>query len=202
MEKSHEKDGIFVHVLDHKERVNRNFWNGWNNTNGDMICYSPKFPYKGEGTDFYALYYEHFMRQDKLQGRAAANARIQFWTPNKEIYQFSYANEVALDECHKRGIDVMLGWEMLEVKKDEHNQKIAIFQNVDTKEIIEKPFNTACINPPSKPHKFLSDAGLTNSWGGIDVNKYTLQHKKYENIFAFGDAVGFETTRTQSAAMN
>jgi hypothetical protein len=27
-----------------------------------MICYSPKFPYKGEGTDFYALYYEHFMR--------------------------------------------------------------------------------------------------------------------------------------------
>ena len=62
MEKSPEMDGVFCHVLDHKERVNRNFWNGWNNTNGDMICYSPKFPYKGEGTDFYALYYEHFMR--------------------------------------------------------------------------------------------------------------------------------------------
>lgn len=86
MEKGHEMDNVFVHVLDHKARVNRNFWNGWNNTNGDMICYSPKFPYKGEGTDFYALYYEHFMRQDKMLGRSAASARIQFWTPNKEIY--------------------------------------------------------------------------------------------------------------------
>lgn len=45
------------------------------------------------------------------------------------------------------------------------------------------------------------DAGLTNETGGIDVNKYTLQHKTYDNIFAFGDAVGFETTRTHSAAM-
>lgn len=202
MEKGHEMENVFVHVLDHKARVNRNFWNGWNNTNGDLICYSPKFPYKGEGTDFYALYYEHFMRQDKMLGRSAANARIQYWTPNKEIYQFGYANEVALDECHKRGIDVILGWEMLEVKKNEHKQKIAVFQNVDTKEIIEKPFNAACINPPSKPHKFLAEAGLTDAAGLIDVNKYTLQHKKHENIFAFGDAVGFETTRTQEGAMN
>ena len=61
--------------------------------------------------------------------------------------------------------------------------------------------NAACINPPSKPHQFLIEAGLTNQTGGIDVNKYTLQHKTYDNIFAFGDAVGFETTRTHSAAM-
>lgn len=34
----------------------------------------------------------------------------------------------------------------------------------------------------------------------IDVNPYTLQHKRFENIFAFGDCVGFDTTRTQVAA--
>ena len=61
--------------------------------------YSPKFPYKGEGCDFYALYYEHMMRQDKLMGLASENARIQYWTPNKEIYRFPYANEIALEEC-------------------------------------------------------------------------------------------------------
>ena len=82
---------------------------------------------------------------------SSAGARLQFYTPNKEIYQFPYANEIALDECHKRGIDVFFGWEMIEVKKDKFNQKIAVFRNVDTHEIIEKPFFTACINPPSKP---------------------------------------------------
>jgi hypothetical protein len=55
---------------------------------------------------------------DKMQMVSSAGARIQYWTPNKEIYRFPYANEVALDECHKRGIDVMLGYEMLEVKTD------------------------------------------------------------------------------------
>ncbi len=89
---------------------------------------------------------------------------------------------------------------MLEVKKLDNGVKIAVFRNVDSGEVIEKDFNSACINPPSKTHAFLVEAGLTDSQGLIDVNKYTLQHKKYDNIFAFGDAVGFETTRTHSAA--
>ena len=145
------QNNTFVHGVDTKERVNRNYYHGWNHPNGDMICYSPKVPYKGEGSDFYALYYEHFLRQDKLQGRAAKNAKIQYWTPNKKIFQFDYANEVALDECKKRGIDVFFGWEMLEVKYNHIGQKLAVFRNLDSGEIIEKDFFSANINPPSKP---------------------------------------------------
>lgn len=61
-EKDRGENNTYVHAIDHKERITRNYYHGWMHTNGDMICYSPKFPYKGEGTDFYALYYEHFMR--------------------------------------------------------------------------------------------------------------------------------------------
>lgn len=136
-----------------------------------------------------------------MHGRSSANARIQFWTPNKEIYQFAYANEVALDECAKRGIDVMFGWEMLEVKTNDIDQKIAVFKNVDSGEVIEKDFHAACINPPSKPHDFLVNAGVCDAQGGVDVNQYTLQHKTHENIFAFGDCIGGQTTRTQIAAV-
>ena len=32
------------------------------------------------------------------------------------------------------------------------------------------------------------------------MNKYTLQHKQYENVFAFGDATSVDTTRTMYAA--
>ena len=82
----HESNNVFVHTIDNKQTVIDNYWHGWNHTHGDMICYSPAVPYKGEGTDFYALYYEHFLRQDQMQGRSSANAKIQFWTPNKEIF--------------------------------------------------------------------------------------------------------------------
>ena len=75
-----------MHQLDSKERLARNFYNGWNHAGGDYINYSPAVPYKGEGTDFYSLYYESILRQDKLLQGAAAGARIQYWTPNKSIY--------------------------------------------------------------------------------------------------------------------
>ncbi len=192
---------VFTHLIDRKSRaVDRNYYHGWMHTNGDMINYYPKLPYKGEGTDFYSLYYEHYVRQDILQGRAAKNARVQVWTPNKQIFDFPYANEVALDECHKRGIDVFFGWEMVEMKSNEHDEKICVFKNVDTGETIEKDCQSAVINPPSKPHQALVDGGLTNSEGLVDVNPYTLQHKRFENVFAFGDCIDVNTTRTQTAA--
>lgn len=34
----------------------------------------------------------------------------------------------------------------------------------------------------------------------VDVCPYTLQHKRFNNIFAFGDCIDGETTRTQHAA--
>ena len=73
---------------------------------------------------------------------------------------------------------------------------MATFKNVDSGDILEKPFTSANINPPSKPHAELVSSGIAGADGTIDVNKYTLQHKKFENIFAFGDVVGFDTTRT------
>ena len=201
MEKTPESENFFLHMLDGKERADRNYQHGWNHNSGNMICYSPKAPYKGEGSDFYALYYESFLRQDQLQGRSGANARIQYYTPNKEIFKFPYANEIALDECFKRGIDVNFGMEMTKVAYNEIGEKIATFVNVDTGATTEVPFNHANINPTSLPQSELVEAGITDSSGLVDVNPYTLQHSRFENIFAFGDCIAGETTRTQHAAI-
>jgi len=199
MENTHEMENVYSHVLDTKERVDRNFNHGWNHPNGDMIYYMPKTPCKGEA-NFWPLYYESWMRQDKLLGRASENARIQVWTPNDHLLQFPYANEVALDECEKRGIDVMLGWDMLKVHMNEIGEKIATFRNVSTGETLEHPFHHANINPTSRPHQELVDAGITGTDGLIDVNPFTLQHERFENIFAFGDAIRGNITRTQTTA--
>lgn len=73
-DQGHESNNVFVHQLDSKTRVDRNFYNGWMQRGGDYINYSPAVPYKGEGTDFYTLYYETLLRQDKLVGAAAAGS--------------------------------------------------------------------------------------------------------------------------------
>lgn len=90
---------------------------------------------------------------------------------------------------------------MVEVKWNEKKQKIAVMKNVHTGEVYEKNVNTLIANPKSNPHQNLVESGLTNAEGLVDVNPYTLQHKRYENVFAFGDCTDVDTTRTQYAAM-
>lgn len=55
---------------------------------------------------------------------------------------------------------------------------------------------------PAITDKVLSDAGLADSNGLLDVDPYTLQHKKYDNIFGLGDVVNVPTTKTFYAGLN
>ena len=57
------------------------------------------------------------------------------------------------------------------------------------------------VNPPHIPQKEAILSGLTDENDLIDVNPYTLQHKKYENVFAFGSATNLPTTRSHYATM-
>jgi len=95
----------------------------------------------------------------------------------------------------------MFGWEMIKMHQTNVGEKVATFKNVDTGELLEKPFFHANINPPSLPQPGLVEAGITDGTGMVDVNPYTLQHSRFENIFAMGDAIKGETTRTQAAAI-
>lgn len=49
---------------------------------------------------------------------------------------------------------------------------------------------------PVTTHSNLSEAGLSDSTGYLNVNKETLQHVKYDNIFGIGDVNNVATTKT------
>lgn len=142
-----ETSGVFCHIIDEKARVDRNFWHGWQHFHGDLIVYNPARPYKDEALNFYTFYYEHILRQEKVLGRASNNATVQYWTPNKDIFEFGYANEVTLEECERRGIEVHLGWELIKVHETSIGERVGTFRNVDTGKTIEKDFNQLICNP-------------------------------------------------------
>lgn len=49
---------------------------------------------------------------------------------------------------------------------------------------------------PAKTQANLSEAGLADKDGFLDVDPFTLQHKKYSNIFGLGDVTNVPTTKT------
>lgn len=53
------------------------------------------------------------------------------------------------------------------------------------------------VTPPQKPADNLKP--LADQSGFVDVDKFTLQHKKYSNVFALGDCSNLPTSRTAAA---
>jgi len=46
---------------------------------------------------------------------------------------------------------------------------------------------------------FIAQSGLAGAGGWMDVNKYTLQHVKYPNVFGLGDCTNTPNGKTAAA---
>lgn len=58
------------------------------------------------------------------------------------------------------------------------------------------PFNLLHLAPPQAPPDFVRNSNLANSDGWLNVNKHSLQHEHYHNIFGLGDVAGLPTAKT------
>ena len=74
--------------------------------------------------------------------------------------------------------------------------KKAIYRNLLTNEVVELEYDFIHVTPPMKAPSFLHNSDLVDENGFVDVDKYTLQSKKYENVFALGDASNLPTAKT------
>ena len=97
---------------------------------------------------------------------------------------------------------------LVEIDKD---KKMATFEKLMSysengvskvaKETFQKPFDYLFVIPRMTTSSFISDSGLAITKGDVaghwvDVDQYTLQHKKYPHIFAIGDCAGIPKGKT------
>lgn len=65
------------------------------------------------------------------------------------------------------------------------------------------PYDMMHLAPPQQAPDFIRNSKLAYqdgpSKGWIEVDQYTLQHKRYNNVFALGDAAGLPTAKTGAA---
>ena len=55
------------------------------------------------------------------------------------------------------------------------------------------------VTPPQSAPDFVKNSPLANAAGWVDVDKHSLQHIKYANIFSLGDASSLPTCKTGAA---
>eukprot|EP00293_Proteomonas_sulcata_P008007 CAMPEP_0184302374 /NCGR_PEP_ID=MMETSP1049-20130417/12339_1 /TAXON_ID=77928 /ORGANISM="Proteomonas sulcata, Strain CCMP704" /LENGTH=200 /DNA_ID=CAMNT_0026613655 /DNA_START=186 /DNA_END=788 /DNA_ORIENTATION=+ len=83
--------------------------------------------------------------------------------------------------------------------KIDPKKRIATFKHIDTGVVTTKPFDAMHVVPHMSPPEELKKSELANSMGFVDVDKETMQHVKYPNVFACGDSSNLPTSKTAAA---
>lgn len=78
-------------------------------------------------------------------------------------------------------------------------KKILTGTNLLNGEKMEMNYDMIHITPPQGAPDFIKKSPLSNQDGWVDVDQYTLQHKKFSNIFSCGDSSSLPMAKTGAA---
>lgn len=179
---------------------------------GNAIYTQPNTPIKCGGAPQKAAYLgaDYLRKKGLLQ-----KSNIVLAMPGSVIFGVKIIAETLMQKVQEYGIHLMLGAAPVSI---DPQYKIIKFQNVLSTENqcfishdpklsaksfsnheIEIPFDFLHLAPPQTTHSFLKESGLTNQQGWVDVNINSLQHNRYPDIFALGDAAALPTAKTGAA---
>ena len=161
--------------------------------NGNALFTFPNTPIKCAGAPQKIMYLaeEHFRRRNVRQ-----NIKIEFVSAGAGIFGVQKYKDALEKVIADRKISTDYRLNLIKVDGD---QKIATFKHEDSGEVVEKEFSFLHVAPPMSSPDFIKSSSLASKAGWVDVDKHTLQHVLYPNVFSLGDASSLPTSKTGAA---
>ena len=164
-----------------------------NMTRGKAIFTQPPMPIKCAGAPQKAMYLSasDWFRKGKL-----ANIQIEFYNAGAVLFGveayvpslMAYIKKYNAKLCFKQNLIKIDG-----------STKTAWFKNSDG-DMTETSFDFIHVCPPQVAPSFIRESGLSDDAGWLAVDPFTLQSKKYANIWGVGDVVNTANAKTMAAA--
>ncbi len=98
--------------------------------------------------------------------------------------------------CERKGIERLFKYNLVEVRRDE---RAARFVHVETNEEKWIRYDMIHVTPPQGPPAVTARSPLADAAGWVEVDRRTLRHARFPNVFALGDASSLPTSRTGAA---
>jgi sulfide:quinone oxidoreductase len=96
----------------------------------------------------------------------------------------------------RKEIDCRFRHELIEIRPA---SKEAVLRNLDTQEQVTLPYDLLHVTPPMGPAAFIATSPLADPHGWVEVDKDTLRHPRFANVFALGDCSNLPTSKTGAA---
>lgn len=183
-------------------------WKNINDFNGGVALFTqPTTPIKCGGAPQKIMYLAEsaFKKQGKRE-----KTKVVFATNGGVIFGVKPVKETLMKVVDRKNINLKFGHQLVKIDPKEKvawyklgdNQSEYNDLGVDTLEkdgMIGIKYDFLHTAPPSVAPRFVKDSGLTNDGGWMDVDQYSLQHKKYKNIFGIGDVAALPIAKTGAA---
>ncbi len=163
---------------------------------GTAIFTQPPMPIKCAGAPQKILYLaaDRFRKAGKL-----ANVDLQFCTATPALFGVPMFAKELEKVMARYGAKVNLNTNLVAI---DGAAKKATFEKAGAdgkKEKVTLAYDMIHVTPPQTAPDFIKKSPLANEAGWIDVDKNSLQHVKYKNIFGLGDATSTPNAKTAAA---
>ena len=160
---------------------------------GDVVFTMPSTPVKCGGAPQKIAYLAaDYLRRHGLSEKT----RVHFYTAGAKLFAVPEFEAVLKKTVARYGIQVHLREDLVKV---DAGRKVAVFKNMDTGELIEQPYAMLHVTPPMSAPDFVKKSPLASPSCWAEADPKTLQHPRFPNVFALGDAAGLPTSKTGAA---
>ncbi|MFD3274361.1 FAD/NAD(P)-binding oxidoreductase [Paenibacillus dendritiformis] len=160
---------------------------------GTAIFTQPNTPIKCGGAPQKIMYLaDDAFRRSGVRGKTD----IIFASGNASIFAVpKYA--AALDKVvERKGITAKYKRNLVEI---DSAKREAVFEHVDSKERETIRYDMIHVVPPMSAPSFIRDSPLAGPGGWAEVDKHTMRHVRFANVFALGDCSNLPTSKTGAA---
>lgn len=98
--------------------------------------------------------------------------------------------------CARKGIERHFKYNLVELVPE---QREARFVHTETKEEKRIRYDMIHVTPPQGPPSVTAQSPLADAAGWVEVDKHSLRHARFPNVFSLGDASSLPTSRTGAA---
>lgn len=137
---------------------------------------------------------DYFRRQGLLN-----KAAIEFWSGGTRLFGVAKYENTLLKVCQRGNIALRFFQRLEEINGPGKRARFVGIGEANNGVETWVDFEMIHVTPPQSAPDFVRQSPLANAAGWVDVNKATLQHNKYANVFSLGDASSLPTSKTGAA---
>ncbi len=167
-----------------------------NSKSGRTIFTSPHTPIKCGGAPQKIMYIAaDYFKRHNLSNKLT----VEFWSGGTKLFGVKKFEDALKKVIAKFHIKENYYNKLVEIDGANKRAKFIGFGEQNKEEETWINYEMLHVTPPQSAPDFVKNSPLANAAGWVDVDKYSLQHVMFKNIFSLGDASSLPTGKTGAA---